>query len=180
VWLEAILSIEDLTAFVGQIAPLTISLADQGHLEITDPREISLVAGVGLRLACKARLRWPVLGIDVPISLNALTLLLRPEIAKSTTGDSLLFKLEVEHADFAGLPTMIDTRITDKVNQTLIAKHVELVWNFTESLSHAFRLPASLQPLHAVALNVAWGQVRVTHEALVLAISFQAKVTRHE
>ena len=177
-WLEAILSIEDLTALVGQVAPMTLSLADQGHLELTDPREISLVAGVGLRLSCKAKLRWPVLGIDVPISLNSLTLLVRPEIAKSAPGESLLFKLEVEHADFARLPTMIDARITDKVNQTLVAKHVELVWNFTESLSHAFLLPASLQPLHAVALNVVWGQVRVTHEALVLAISFQARVKR--
>jgi hypothetical protein len=177
-WLEAILSNEDLTALVGQLAPLTIPLADQGHLEVTDPHDITLVAGVGLRLICKAKLRWPVLGIDVPITLKSVTVVLRPEIAKDESGESLVFKLEIEHADFAGIPTMLDTRITEKVNKELAAKHVELAWDFKKSLSHVFKLPESLQPIDAIALDVAWGEIKVTDKALVFAVSFHAAVTR--
>jgi hypothetical protein len=45
-------------------------------------------------------------------------------------------------------------------------------------LSHRFHLPPLLESLDSLSLNVAWGKVRVTDEAMVLAISFHAAVSR--
>ena len=65
-----------------------------------------------------------------------------------------------------------------------VAAHVknrddaELAWNFSKTLSHAFALPSFLEPLECFKLHVAWGEVKVTADALVLAISFHSEVTR--
>jgi hypothetical protein len=45
-------------------------------------------------------------------------------------------------------------------------------------LSHSFALPSSLAPLAAIGLHAKWGEVRVTEEALVLAVAVQADVVR--
>lgn len=180
-WVEAILSKEDLEALVAKMTPLTLRLDDdQGDFHLSDPSEITLVPDVGLRVVCKAKLRWPVLGVDVPVALHSLIVILRPEIAKTDGGDTLVFKLVIEHADLAGVPRIIDDRITQKVNDALAEKHVELAWNFAETLSHAFSLPALLDPVEAIALKVAWGRIKVTSDALVLAVSFHSSVLRRD
>lgn len=177
-WLEAILAKEDLLALLPQFAPVKVALADGGDFLIHDPSEISIVAGAGLRFLCKAKLHWPVLGIKLPITLNSVTVLIRPRVVKDDAGDQLVFGLEVEHADFAGLPGMIDMHITDKIIEALRAKPVELKWCFTSTLSHLFRLPPSLGQLEAIGVQATWGEVRVTEDAMVLAVSIRADVIR--
>ncbi len=178
-WLEAVLTSDDLAALVVKMTPLSIRLGDEGAIRISDPTDVALVADVGLRMTCKAEVEWHALGIALPITLNSLAVILRPEILKTDTGEVLTFKLEIEHADFAGVPTLIDDGVTAMINKALAAKHIELLWNFTQTLSHTFALPSTLQPLESLALNVAWGKVKITSEALVLAISFHTAVARH-
>ncbi len=177
-WIETILSKEDLTTLAIQFMPLELKLSERGELAVSDPTDITLVPGVGLRLVCKAKLHWPVLGIVVPVTLNSLTIVLRPEMVQRTTGDALVFKVEIEHADIAGVPTMIDDKITAKVNEELAAKHVELSWGYPTTLSHVFKLPAAIAPIDTFEIDVARGKVVVTENAVTLAFSFHATVTR--
>ncbi|GAC1588813.1 MAG: hypothetical protein NVS3B20_16420 [Polyangiales bacterium] len=108
-----------------------------------------------------------------------MTAMLRPVIIKASTGDdALAFKLSIEKADFAGLPAMVDDRITEKVNHALATK-LALCWNFSETLSRSVDLPVSFRPLETLKLKVAWGKVRVTDEAMVMAISFHSDIERH-
>jgi len=175
--IEAILSAADLAAMIRQVAPLTIHFAKNDHLELTDPSEVTLVPDAGLRVVCKGRVQWTLLGIGVPIALNSLEVLLRPEIVQQSQGNVLVFTIEIEHADLSGVPRMVDNKITNAVNKALEEKRVELVWNFGKTLSHRFKMPDSVKPLDAVAFDVCAGRLTITREALVLAIEFRSGIS---
>ena len=177
-WLEAILSQEDIVALVAQLTPVKLRFGNEGDLLLFDVSTVTLVPERGLRVVCKAKLHWPVLGIAVPVALNSLTVLLAPSVAKREAEDVLVFKVLIEDADLAGLPAMIDREITARVNDAL--DRTELAWSFKETLGHVFELPRSLELVQAVDLRASWGQMKVTAEALVFAVSFQATVTRGE
>jgi hypothetical protein len=178
-WIEAIISSEDLRRSLSEFAPLRIRLGNDGaELAIESPSEVSLVADLGARIVCAAQLHWPFLGIHVPMAIKSLVILLRPVIEAHENGDALVFKLEIEHADFALVPTAIDNRITALVNAELAKRHVELTWRYADTLDHVFHLPDSFAPVESLALVLTSAVVKVTNEAVGLAISVRCDVLR--
>jgi hypothetical protein len=178
-WVEAIIAREDFAALAAELFPLSVHLgaSDSEHyLLLSAATAVSLVEGRGLRLTCNAQIRWPMLGIDVPINVEALTVLVEPSVPEGS--ESLVLGVQLEHANVSWLPALVDAKIVEAVNDSLKTKSRELSWNFTKTLSHEFPLPELLQPIRALDLNVAWGKVRVTAEALVLVISFRAAAVR--
>jgi hypothetical protein len=178
-WIEAIVSREDFTALAADLFPLSVHLGDsdsEHYLLLSAATAVSLVEGRGLRLTCDAQIRWPVLGMDVPINIQSLTVLVEPSVPEGS--GSLVLGVQLEHANVSWLPALIDAKIVEAVNHALETKGRELSWNFAQTLSHEFPLPAVLQPLRALDLNVAWGKVRVTAEALVIVISFRAAAVK--
>jgi len=180
-WVEAVLSKDDLASLIAQIVPLTIRInADTGadqYIEIGTASNLALVADQGLRMTAEARIHWPVLGITVPIKIDSLSVMIKPQITSAPGGgDALSFALQIDQAEFAGILALGDQPITDKINSEL--GKLDLAWAFATMLSHQFKVPTMLEPLDSLALQVAWGKVRVTDEAMVLAISFQAEVSR--
>jgi hypothetical protein len=148
------------------------------HIEVTGVRDLSLVPERGLRLTCQADVRWPVLGIELPIRLETLTALLTPAV--TGPGDTLSFSLHIEDLDLATVPAVLDRTIADKLNVELAKHDVDLAWKFARTLSHRFEFPSSLEPVDGLDLRVRWGKVRVTGEAMVMAVSFQPSVMRHD
>jgi hypothetical protein len=179
-WLEAIVPKEDLSALVAEFTPLTILLGEDGRLSLSEATDVSLVEGVGLRVVCKAQVHWSVLGLSVPVTLHSLAVLLRPEIEPRDGAPALVFRVQIEHADLAGLPDVIDDRVTGLVNHELEARHVELSWGYGNTLSHVFDLPETLRPLEQLALVAGSARVKVTHDAMALAIEMTARVDRGE
>jgi hypothetical protein len=181
-WVEAVLSKDDLAALIAQIVPLKVRIhpdsAPDQYIELATATNLSLVADLGLRMTTQARIHWPVLGIAVPITIDPLSVIIKPRVTKTPNGDALAVTLEIEQAEFAGIPAFGDQAITEKINSELSKTDVDLSWAFATMLSHRFELPALLEPIDSLALNVAWGKVRVTDEAIVLAISFHAEVSR--
>ncbi|MGH7293828.1 MAG: hypothetical protein ACRELB_02790 [Polyangiaceae bacterium] len=175
-WLEAIIPKEDLSAVVGELTPLTFLLGADGRLSLSEPSEVSLVEAVGLRAVCKAHVHWSVLGISVPVTLHSLAVLLRPEIHPRDGGPALVFRVEIEHADLAGVPDVIDDRVTQLLNHELETKHVELSWAYRTTLSHVFDLPEMLRPLERLAVTAGAARVSVTRDAAALAIEMTARV----
>jgi hypothetical protein len=185
-WAELIFSRDDFARLLEQALPLTIRLGRLGEsttehsLSLSELSEVKLVPDVGLRVVCKARVHWPILGINVPVALNSLVLLFLPTIRKDPEGESLVFRLSIEHANFAGLPTVIDDRITAAVNSKLAEAEQELSWGFSKALAYRGPLPALLDPLESFGIGPAWGKVRVTDEAVVYAASFHFALARRD
>jgi hypothetical protein len=183
-WVEAVVSKEDLGALVARMVPLTVRLGQDveadHYIELVTATNLALVADAGLRMTTQARIHWPVLGITVPITIDPLKVIIKPCVIGIAKGEALCFTLEIEHADVAGIPAFGDRAVTDKINRELAERHVELAWAFASMLSHRFPIPPLLEPIDSLAFNVAWGKVRVTDEAMVLAISFHAEVSRRD
>lgn len=175
-WIEALVTSDDLERLLARALPLTVQLGDGHSLDLYELASVKLVTGEGMRAACKARVHWPVIGVELPIVLHSLDILLRPFIDE--TGERLVFGIQLEHADVAGIPTLIDNQITSAINTKLAEHHLDLGWDFSGTLTHLFSLPKMIEPLDALALRVAWGKVRITEEGFVLAISFHADVIR--
>ena len=178
-WIEAVVKKEDLIAIANRFAPIEIKLGDGGGtLRLEDPSEISLIPAVGLHVHCTAHLTWPVLGMKIPVTIRPLIVRVLPEIDKREKGQALVFKLQIEHADVKTVPTIIDNEITNLINRELTKKRVDLAWSFADTLTHEFDLSTVLPPILALGLDVTGGTVRITDDALILAVSFATHVTR--
>jgi hypothetical protein len=174
-WLEAIVSLEDFQGLAAELLPVRVQLgaADSDHyLFLSAASEVSLLEGRGLRVVCNAQIRWPVLGMDLPINVDSLTVVVEPSVANES--GELFVGVQLEHADVAWVPSLLDKKIVAAINEALKQKKAELSWRFEKALSHELALPEMLQPVRALGLKAGWGKVRVTSEAMVLAISFHA------
>lgn len=179
-WIEAIIAKDDFAAVVRQMTPLRIHFDDNDKtnrwLYLGKPTSVELVAEKGIRISCPAEIMWSVVGVNVPIKLHTMQVLMRPEIVAKPTGHILVFNLELEEADFKGIPALIDHGIVKGVNAALAAQ--ELAWDFTKTLTNSVKMPKLLDPIETLEIKVNWGKRRVDDEAVVLVISFQLDFIR--
>jgi hypothetical protein len=175
-WLEAILTREDLQGVAEKFSPLKLLLGDSGSLLLLAPEEVSLIADKGIVVKCDATLHWPVLGFEVPVSMRGLLVHVLPSVEERPDGATLVFRLQIDHAGVAMLPSFFDHTVTARVNQALTEKGVELAWNFVKTLSHVFGLPASFASAAGLSLKATAGRVKTTETALGLAVDFEASV----
>jgi hypothetical protein len=180
--LHAVLPLAEVQSLLSELLPLRVLLGEGGDdersLVLRDAREVEFVAGQGLRVACKADVRWSLLGVSVPVHLRSLSVLLSPRISERDGGAALVFQLAIEYADLAGVPALIDAHLVERVNQALNERQVELAWNFTRTLTHAFALPAMLESVRSFNLGVAASAVEVHPDALHLEVDLRAGFTR--
>jgi hypothetical protein len=180
-FLEALVTHEELRALLVSALPFTILLDDTGgshYLALGDLIEIAIVPGIGVRLTCRALLHWPLLGIDTPLTLNALRVLLVPEVTPSPTGEGLTFRIVLEHVDISGVPSALDETISHAVNARLAARHLQLSWDFSRTFARLVPLPNLLEPLESLSIRAAWGKVKITEDALVFALSLHNTLVR--
>jgi hypothetical protein len=175
-WVEAIVAKEDLAKVMDDLCPLRINIGEGGNVLLSDPRDVILVDGAGLQMTITVQIHWPVLGVQIPVSIRAATLEVNPEILETADRANLTFKLHLDNVDIAIFPALIDRGIVDLVNKELAAKHVELAWGFMDTLSHCFDLPDALASARALDLRATNGRVKVTGKALALAVLFEARV----
>ena len=175
-WLDAIVTSGDLQKVVDQLTPATVPLGDRGHLFFDAPAEVSLVAERGLRIRCRSQLRWPVLGIDVAINVNSMTLLVVPTIESRGGERAIVFAPEVEQLDLALLPDIGDAELRSYINRELQAKRVELPWNYQQTLDHQFPLPDWFRSNATFDIRSDGAAVKVTNDSIGLAIGLTASV----
>jgi hypothetical protein len=182
-WIEAILSEEDVAGLVKQLTPVRVDLGTEASqsrwLHLGRPSSVTIVKGEGVRIVTRAKVQWSVSVLRVPFTLLNLQLLLRPRVVSpdgETGRGRLVFQMEIEDADFEHVPEVIDRTITKAVNAELAGQ--PLAWDFAAALSHRFPLPRTLAPLEALALDASWGEVKITDSALMFAVSFRSTVFR--
>jgi hypothetical protein len=179
-WIEAIITKDDFANAIRSITPVRIHFDDNDKtnrwLFLGQPTNVELVAEKGIRISCPAEIMWSMVGVNVPIKLHTLQVLLRPEIVAKPTGHVLAFNLELEEADFKGIPALLDAGIMKGVNAALAAQ--DLAWDFTKTLTNSVKMPKQLDPIETLEIKVNWGKRRVDDEAVVLVVSFQLDFIR--
>jgi len=173
-WLEAILTERDIEHALRALAPIQLALGAYGSVLIESPSRVELVAGRGLRAVCPATVHGSLFGMDVPVSVAAASVFLEPLVAERSGEDALVFNVTLESIDVSALPHLAERAVVDAVNAALLRPENELVWDFRGTLSHTFPLPDVIRGVREVDVAVAWGELRVTKDALVFAVSIHA------
>ncbi len=177
-WMQATLSTEDLTRALESLCPARIDVDEGRWIDLARPRSVSLVPDRGLRAVFEARVRWNVIGIDVPLTVNEAELFLEPRIVPHGDGSVLAFEIRVGELDLKFVPSLIDGTVADRINAALVEARSSLVWDFRDTLDFSFTLPSKLSPAEGVRLRAKWAEVKVGAEALSLAVSFGLDVSR--
>jgi hypothetical protein len=179
--LQAVFSRDELVAFTHQWLPLKLSLGDpkkdDRYLLLSDPKAIDLVPQRGLRIACRAQIRWPILGLNVPITARNLSVLMSPSVIDVEGQPALAFKPHIEQADLSGVPSRLDSTLTDAVNRAL-ADRVKPRWSFGATFTRSIPMPALLATTAAIDLSVASGEVNVSEEAFIFSLVVRAEAPR--
>jgi hypothetical protein len=176
-WLEAILTAADLQKVVDQLTPATVPLGDRGHLYFDAPAQVSLVAEQGLSIQCHAKVMWPVLGIDVAVTIRSMTLLVHPSIESRDGQRVIVLSPEVDAIDLALLPDIGDTELRAFLNRELQQKRVELPWNYQSMLTHRIPLPDWFRESSTFDICAGGAAVKITDDSIGLAIRFTAEVS---
>jgi hypothetical protein len=177
-WLEATLTKDDLESLLAQFAPLEIRLGESGRLILASPTEVSMNPGKGVGVLCDATVHWPLLGMDLPVRMRGLGILLRPAVRPGSDGSCgvLVFTLQIEHVGVSPLPAVFDASLTSLLNRELAQDRAALVWNFVETLSHVFALPAALASAATLGLKANAGSIRITDKAIGFVVGFGTDV----
>ena len=190
-WLEAIISQEDLVQVLGEFLPVKIHLdphdgADgkpakaepERSLFLDTPTQVILVPEQGVRFICPADLTWSVVGMSPSMKIDSLQVMIRPLVVEKNGGHVLEFGMEVEVADFHALPSFIDATIVKAVNAALATR--KPAWSFSETLTRAVGLGRMFEPVEALKIEVTWGKTKIGGEALGLVVSFKLGFVRAE
>lgn len=179
--LQAVFTREELVSFASQWLPLKLLLGDarkeERYLLLTDPKTIDLIPGSGLRIACRAQIRWPVLGVSVPITARHLSVLLRPTIQDERGQPALIFRLKIEQADLSGVPARLDATVTEAVDRAL-SERVKLAFRFGNMLTRSIPMPALLTTTESIELGVQSGTVEVSADAFRFELAVGASTNR--
>jgi hypothetical protein len=187
-WLEAILTREDLLDAFCKLSPLEIRFGQNGVLNLSAPTAVSMNPGKSVLIVCDAALHVPVLGIQVPVHMRGLTVELVVSVhdAPGTEGQEtqqgrgqvLQLAVQIDRTGVAHLPHLLDEGVTKIVNDELAKNHVGFAWNFHDTLTRSFAAPAALSTIARLGLRVTGGRVRVTEDALGLAVGFDSEVEK--
>jgi hypothetical protein len=205
-WLQATLTLDDLTHALHELLPLEIHLDEpdasaSGHagpererdeaasgradrsggrvIGLSAPRRVELIPSLGLRVETSAHIVWPVLGLDVPATVRSVQALFRPRIEEAANGEaSLGFALSVEALDLSLVPGIVESAVKDVLNEELARPGVLPAWRFMRTMDFAFDVPRQLGFDGKLLLAASWADLKITEDGVTLAMSFRAGVDR--
>lgn len=174
-WLQAVVTQEDLAVAFERLLPIRVDLdpddaAGDRWLHIGPIASLEMIPGVGVKLSCGARIGYAVAGFHPELGIDSLTLRAKLSL-EGERRDLLVLELHLDDADFSVLPAFVDHLIVSAVNRKLAT--LRLTWNFGQFLTRSFELPASQVPLDAISIGVKWGEAAVTTEGASLTISLE-------
>jgi len=177
-WLQATLTTADLALALRRFCPARIQLDEGRWLSIARPHSVKLLPDLGARFVTEAKLRWSVLGIDVPITVNEAEIFLKPRIATEEGGthQSLCFDLSIGEFDLKYVPSVFDAGIASKINDAL--KDANISWDFSKTLDFHFGMPEQLSPIDSVHLQARWADLKISDVALTIATTLTVDVSR--
>jgi hypothetical protein len=179
VQIEATLTRSDIKALFERLAPLTVRLGGDDELTLDGPIKVKFDPSAGVRFSCRAKVRWSVLGLHVPVTVRAVGVCVVPVLERNTKGVELLaFKVALSGADIAVLPDALDAKVTERINAELVKNRVQVAWDFRAILDHVFGLPDRVETATAIGLKVRAAEVRMTTETLSLSVQLDTSVAR--
>jgi hypothetical protein len=172
----------EVAALLAEAAPLRIHLTkgdeDRRFVELEPPSEVSFVAGQGVRLITRGRVRHELAGVGLPFDIRRVQLMFAPEVVLGHHGQRLDFRLRVEEVDLENVPGLVEAVVISKVNQALEPEALRMYWELAQTLTLSIPLPERFEPLDRFLTTARSAQATVTHDALLLRLSLGLSLSR--
>jgi len=181
--LRVTLDQEDLASFIRAATPIRVHLSGpddpERWVELDEPRNFSLVPDVGMKLEAGGKFHFEAARVPLQDYIKRIRVTVRPEIDNDETGiPSLLFHLDLDEADLATFPKLIDEGVTKLVDRALRANQTKMVIPFGSLLAARGALSPRIQPLTAAKLNVERGSMTITEDRMVFAVDLSLELER--
>jgi hypothetical protein len=171
---------DEVVALLADVAPLRIHLTDgdedRRFVELEKPSEVSFVAGQGVRIVTRGRLRHELAGVGLPFDIRRVQLMFVPEIVNG--GHRFDFRFRIESADLEKLPGVVESVVISKVNHALEPERSRIYWQLAQTLSTSVLLPERFEPLDRFLMRASAAQVTVTNQSLILRLGLALSLTR--
>lgn len=172
----------ELLALLAEVAPLRIHFTagdeDRRFVELELPSEVRFVAGQGVRIVTRGRLRHELAGLGLPFDIRRVQVLFVPELVSGHHGQRLDFRFRIEQVDLENVPGLVESVAIPKMNQALEPEALRLYWELAQALTRSVPLPERLEPLDRFLTSLHSAQLTVTDDALLLRLSVSLAVSR--
>ena len=172
-----------LRQLLAELLPITILLDESQGLDgrwirIDPVRALQFSVDEGIRLATSGALRWSLGPFPVTLTVQSLTLMLRPIVVGTDTAGRVLFRPVIERADLQNVPDVLNRGLVRLVNRALERRSERLAWDFGRTLARHVVLPDALVPLEAARVGVETARLRVRADALELIVTLTMHISR--
>jgi hypothetical protein len=174
-WLQALFTADDLLRALSRVTPARIPLAKEDPercLWLSKPDSVLLRDDKDIVITTRAQVRWDVLGLTVPVTLQSVTVVLSPEVQDERGAQALSFGLRIQEADLSAVPAFVEGSLVARVNEALAEADGKMSWRFLETLDFAFHLPM-IEPRRKMKLWARSGTAKVTSEGLSLMVGWE-------
>ncbi len=174
-WLQARFTADDLSRALSLITPARVPLDKDDHpdrtLWVSKPERLRLLESGLIVIDARAQICWDVLGLQVPVTLQKVSLSLAPSVIDQDGQQVIAFAVQLEEADLSAVPAFVEKSLLVRVNEGLRESGQKLVWRFLETLDFKFTLPV-IEPRREVSLYARWGHAEVTAEGLTMTVGW--------
>jgi hypothetical protein len=183
-WVEIDVSLRhgEVVQLLTEAAPLRIHLnaadEDRRFVELEPPSDVIFVAGQGVRIITRGRLRHELAGVGLPFDIRRVQVMLVPELVIGHHGQRLDFRVRVEEADLENVPGLVEAVVISKVNQALEPEERHMYWELGQRLTLSVPLPERFEPLDRFLTTARSAQLTVTHDSLILHLSIGLALSR--
>jgi hypothetical protein len=180
--IDVTLQRSEVAALLAEATPLRIQLgaADEGgrFVELEPPSEVLFIAGQGVRIITRGRVRHELAGVGMPFEIRRVQLMFTPEMVIGHHGQRLDFRLRVEEVDLEKVPGLVEAVVISKVNQALEPEALHLYWELAQTLTLSVPLPERFEPLDRFLTTARSAQMTITHDSLILRSSIGLALSR--
>src|SRR5262245_41237367 len=172
-----------LRQLLAELLPISILLDEAQGLDgrwirIDPVRALQFSIDEGIRIATSGALRWSLGFVPLTITVQSLTLMLRPIVVGTGTAGRVLFRPEIERADLQNVPDLLNRGLVKLVNRALERRSERLAWDFGRTLARHVVLPGALVRLEAAGVGVEAAGLRVRADALERIVMLTMHISR--
>ncbi len=177
------LRLAELERIILAAAPLRIDLsnAEVGKrvIDIESVSRVELVAGEGIRIVGAGKITWPVLGLNVPVTLDKASVKLLPHAEATANGAlSLRLRILIESADVPMIPEFAEISVIKKVNDALVTSPPILDFDLRKLVNQHAALPDSFEPKTIFSSHLTSLDLAITYTEVHLSAVIGADLER--
>lgn len=175
--LEAIIDLPAIARLVERATPLRVTLSEDGDrwVELSNPRETSIVPGHGLRIVCDGAFRWTALDVPLSFQIRELRAMVLLDI---TDGTHLTLQLELEAIDLSNVPAMVERQLMKKVNAAMEPERTGLRWGIRDALSFTKAVPERVATMDFFFLDAGTPTMHFDEDCVRLRVPMTPRLTR--